>query len=132
MKLRLQEKLESMKGKTFMRNGRYHTVLSWQIKDDKLTVATDNGWLEFTIDKAEKALSEFLPVHANNQKLAITVMPKNGELQNLKEIILDNIQKVKEDKDYIKQAEAINKSIGTLINMAKLELSYIKAIKNDM
>ena len=130
--MKLQEKLESMKDKTFMRNGRYHTILSWQIKDDLLTVATDNGWLEFAIYKAEKALAEFLPVHANNQKLAITVMPRNGELQNLKEIILGNIQKVKEDKDYIKQAEAINKSISTLINMAKLELSYIKAIKNDM
>ena len=100
--------------------------------DDLLTVATDNGWLEFATGKAEKALAEFLPVHANNRSLAITVMPKNGELQNLKEIILDNIQKVKEDKDYIKQADAINKSIGTLINMAKLEISYIKAIKNDM
>ena len=76
-----------------------------------MTVATDNGWLEFELSQADKALAEFLPVHANNRQMAIVVMPKNGELQNLKNVILDNIQKVQKDKDYVKQADSINKSI---------------------
>ena len=130
--MKLKEKLEKMLGKTFMHNGRYYTVLSWQVKDEKLTVATDNGWLEFELSQADKALAEFLPVHANNRQMAIVVMPKNGELQNLKNVILDNIQKVQQDKEYIKQADSINKSISTLINMAKLEISYIKTLKNDV
>ena len=130
--MKLKEKLEKMLGKTFMHNGRYYTVLSWQVKDEKLTVATDNGWLEFELSQADKALAEFLPVHANNRQMAIVVMPKNGELQNLKNVILDNIQKVQKDKDYVKQADSINKSISTLINMAKLEISYIKTLKNDV
>ncbi|MCB0258902.1 MAG: hypothetical protein KDE62_04155 [Calditrichaeota bacterium] len=130
--MKLKEKLEKMQGKTFMHNGRYYTVLSWQVKDEKLTVATDNGWLEFELSQADKALAEFLPVHANNRQMAIVVMPKNGELQNLKNVILDNIQKVQKDKDYVKQADSINKSISTLINMAKLEISYIKTLKNDV
>jgi len=47
----------------------------------------------------------------------------------LKATLLENINKVKDDKSYISQANSINQSITTLINMAKVEISCAKLCK---
>lgn len=45
-----------------------------------------------------------------------------GEELNLKEIISDNIQKIRNDKEYISQANAINDQLKTLIDLAKTQI----------
>ena len=59
--------------------------------------------------------------------MALKILPKNGEITNLKEILIDNIKNVQKNEGFIQQANAINKSVNAVINLAKLELSFLKA-----
>jgi hypothetical protein len=45
-------------------------------------------------------------------------------------ILKDNITKVQENKDYIPQAQAINNSINTLVNITKLRIGLLKPVKS--
>lgn len=46
-------------------------------------------------------------------------------VSDLKNILMKTIDKVRDDKDYIPQANAINQSVNTIINLAKLSLQII-------
>jgi len=48
------------------------------------------------------------------------------QISDLRDIMLDNIKKVKESKDYIPQAKIITNSVNTLLNMAKLNIDLVK------
>lgn len=45
---------------------------------------------------------------------------------DLKTILMDNIQKVQVDEDYINQARSINQSVGNVIKLAKMQLDLLK------
>ena len=47
----------------------------------------------------------------------------------LRDIIMDNIQKVQQDKDYIPQAAAVNEQVKSLIDLARAEADLYRAIK---
>jgi len=125
--MNLRDKLAAMVDQTYMYKTRHHKILSFRL-DGKLTIVTDKGWIEFELEKAEKNLKEFLPVEAEPDT-SLVVLPKRSELVDLKATLLENIKKVREDKSYISQANSINQSITTLINMAKVEISCAKLCK---
>ncbi len=52
-------------------------------------------------------------------------------LSEAKEIVLDNIKKLQGEKgsDYIPQAQAINKEVHTIIDLAKTEIELVKTMK---
>ncbi|MCO6499105.1 MAG: hypothetical protein J5I47_01865 [Vicingus serpentipes] len=55
----------------------------------------------------------------------------NGAVvSNVKQILLDNIKKVQENKDYIPQAAEINNNVKSIIDLAKAEIEMVKTIKN--
>jgi len=127
----LQDRLDKMCNHTFMVNGLYHKILSYRIRNGSVTLATDNGWIELETATAEKQLREFLPVARDNQEPLHMVVHDKKTMLNLRDIVVDNIKKVQEDKEYVPQAHAINKSINTLIQMAKMEISVFKAMKEE-
>lgn len=45
---------------------------------------------------------------------------------DLKTILMDNIQKVQVDEEYINQARSINQSVGNVIKLAKMQLDLLK------
>jgi len=57
------------------------------------------------------------------------VMGATNVSSQLKGMLLDNNSKVMENKDYIPQATTICNNVNSLINLTKLELSYITAAK---
>ena len=46
----------------------------------------------------------------------------------LKDILMENIEKVKADKDYIPQAQAVKDNVDSILNLAKTEIEYLNAL----
>nr|NIS38032.1 hypothetical protein [Candidatus Saccharibacteria bacterium]NIV03483.1 hypothetical protein [Calditrichia bacterium]NIV71705.1 hypothetical protein [Calditrichia bacterium]NIV98360.1 hypothetical protein [Candidatus Saccharibacteria bacterium]NIW78644.1 hypothetical protein [Calditrichia bacterium] len=56
---KLLQKLRDMVDKTYLYNGHYHKILSFNAKNGSITIVTDKEWLEIT---SESQLKSFLPV----------------------------------------------------------------------
>ena len=128
--MKIEKELQSMVGKTYLYNTRELRVDNYRIKDDLVIVATDKEIFTWSLDDAGNHIRDFMPV--DNEGVTardLVVMPDKKQLNNLKAVIMDNIDKVKQDRNYVQQANAVNKSIGTLINVANLELQYMKMLK---
>jgi hypothetical protein len=115
-------------GKTIMYNTRTYKLQSYRIQDGVVTIVTDSIWLEFSEASMPKKVKEFLLVEDEKQ-IALQTIPKNKEMIDLKTTLMNNIKNAEKSKDYIPQALAINKSVNTIISLARLELSYLK-LKN--
>lgn len=123
----LETKLKGMIGHTYMVNGHYYKVQSYQLDTDgQLTIAADKKWFTAEADQVKKLLKQFLPVALDNREVELTLMPAKNEMRQIKNIVMDNIKKVQDDAKYIPQATAVNQSVNTLLNMAKLELQAAK------
>ena len=72
-----------------------------------------------------------MPVKNNNTEVVIydNIISKN--LTPLTETVRDSIDKLKNDGSFIKQADAINRSINTMINLAKLQLQAYSLSKKN-
>jgi hypothetical protein len=121
--------LTKMVGKTFMYNTHNYKIYGFMLLDDQVIIATDTKEISFPREEASVYINEFLPVEDELEKQALQIMPDKKQVADLKEIVLDNIKKVRADKSFVPQANAVNKSINTLISMASLELSYYKTMK---
>ncbi len=126
----LESKLKEMQNKVFMHKTNNHRILNFRINCEKVTIVTDKTWIDLDIDTAEKALQdEFLPVEAELADKSVldgAVMSFNGNGNNVFGMIQENIEKIQKDKNYIPQATAINDSVNTMVNVAKLEIQMRK------
>lgn len=92
-----------MVGGTYLYDAKYHKILSFNINDDEVMLVTDKNWFRFNGD-AERQLRKFLPCDDNQQQL---VKIDNKKIGDITEIVLDNINKIKDDKSYIPIARAL-------------------------
>jgi len=130
---RLSQYLKDMVGKTFMYETHLHRILSYEIQDGICTVVTDKKWIKFPESRGLKKLREFLEApDEEKQELALKILPKNGELTDLKKILVENIKRVQNDEKFVQQANAINKSVNAVINLGKLEISFFKAQREEL
>lgn len=123
----LVEKAQEMVGKSYLYHAHEFKILGFAMEDGEIHIFTDKRTI---IGKANHDfLNEFLPIEEEADRKALLLLPDKKQMNNLKDIILDNIQRVKENKSYIPQANSINQNINTLLNMARLELEYFKVMK---
>ena len=126
--MQLGEKLQSMVNKSWMYHTRHLKLLSFKITEDNVTLVTDKTWIEVPLKKINATLAEFLPVdEERHSELSVVLFKGNGKA-SLKDLIYENIDKIKENPEYIKSAKALNEQVKTVIEMAKLELQ-IKNLK---
>lgn len=132
--MNLKEKLDVMVGKAFLVDKEQIRVVSWAFhSDDCIQIVTDAKAFEFTMTNIHDGLSAFLPVEESE---AVThaaasgyqlVLSGNGA-KNLKDILMDNIKKVQENKDYIPQAQEVGRNVNSIIDLAKAEIDFLKTV----
>lgn len=77
--------------------------------------------------EVDKFCKDLLPVDAPETGVSIQVAEStNGMIVNLQQTLLENIERVKQDPGYIKQASTINSSVNALVGMAKLQIQMSK------
>ena len=123
MKTKVVDRLEKMKGKRFLYHAKMQTVLNYQVNKDEVIIATDFQIKTIDIEKIDEELNQFLPVQ---DSVEVSMFRKNKTIPDLADIVMSNIKKIQEDKEYIPQAKAIHDGIKTLVNMAKLDLQMQK------
>lgn len=130
MKQTLEDRIRSMVGKKFMYNANEQKILSYRIENSNLVIVTNRTWIEVPITLANKKLDEFLPVEDDEEGKALTSL-KQEDKESLIHLIQDNIQKIKSDPEYIRQAREINSQIKTLLDIVKTEIQIQKFVNKN-
>jgi hypothetical protein len=124
---KINERLDQMHGKTFMRNAQQATVLQHRVEEDIVTIVTDQGFVEFPIEDIGKELRSFLPMEGTGVQTGLTVF-QDGVFGDLKNTLMANIEILKKDKEFIQQAAAINDSAKNIIEIGKLHVQAMKLL----
>ncbi|MCL5990556.1 MAG: hypothetical protein M1419_00435 [Bacteroidetes bacterium] len=129
--MNIEKRLKYMVGKTWLYNTKNYLINDYTIIEDMILLSTNFGFVKFSVDEAQKKFTEFIPIddlpevkpgnNGNGTATSIEIYRKK-ELNTLVDRLMENIEKVKVDKDFVWQANAINKSITAITNLLKLEL----------
>lgn len=91
--------------------------------DQLIRIKTDKQDITISPLHLSDFLASLLPMSEDSAKASTTlIVQQSSEIDNLHNILKDSIQKIKEDKEYIGQAKAINNHINTMLNMVKLQM----------
>lgn len=123
--------LNTLPGKQWMYNGKNYNVLHVGEVEDKIIISTKEGILQINKQELNKELNNFLPVEAEK---AIAIKGVNNllvsqESSSIMKILNDTIKKVSSDKSYIQQAAIINKNVNSMIQLAKVQVETLKAMR---
>jgi hypothetical protein len=121
------ERLQSMVGKTWLYKKKKITILSWKQQGEDITIVTDVEWItkHFTELPLFIELFEHTEDPGNASTLQV-ISEQRHSISSLKDVLMDSIKRVQENKEYIEQAKSINNNVNTLLNMAKLEVQIMR------
>lgn len=129
------ERLESMIGNTYRYEGRRVTIEDVKIKGNIATlVVVDGENIQLSLDELlEEDLSEFKLIKENglmkNPHLVDAVLQNVSMYDKLQLTLFDTIEKIQKDRDYIPQAEAINNTLGKMIDLEKVRVTTLALLK---
>lgn len=137
MNEKLLNTLKSMKGKTFQYANQVHYITNYILDEEqeKCTIKTNLSTFDRRIENMETFLQYWKPVDKDLtlynepehwQKVSNFIEQENDRSKRLINTLEDNITKVQQNKDYIPQAEAINKTVSTIIGIEKVRLGMLK------
>lgn len=119
---------EQMIGKTYMYNAKEYIIEGASYSGDYMFVDTNKKVFRFHKDEVQKKASQFLPI--DNTKPAkqapAGIAPQISSLKTVTESLIECIEIVKRDPNYIKQANSINSTIKTITQVMRLELDMMK------
>jgi len=122
----IESKLNKAIGKTITIQSKTGRLIRWEAKERTLRLVLDNQDINILSSDVDQAMETFqvveLPSVVNQTSLISTV---NHDLKN---ILMDSINKVRENKDYIPQAQEVNNNVKSIIDLAKAEIEYMKVI----
>ena len=123
-------------GKTWLYKGKEYLIQNYQPKGEIHYVVSAQKWFEFSSDELACFLQDILPVEdepADHSLAIITpqdehglVRPNSGSsnvMAYLKGILVEDIERVREDPAYVEQAKTSSNNVKRLIDIARLELS---------
>lgn len=124
--------LEEMLGKTWMVNTMQHRFMELQPGEaGKIVLVTDRKRIEFRCQAEVKFfVKDALPVDPSAPALPAPVVT-NDVMAQLKGVLMENIERVRNDKTYIPQAQSIAKQVNTLVQLSQLELELRRVMKNE-
>ena len=133
-KFKIETTLDNMRGKLFSYNLKEHRILRFKITEERVWIVTDLDDFNILHSEAKDLLENFLPIDekdpflpsAPQKQVALPQTSISENAAKLSEIIMGNIEKVKEDAGFIPQANAINDQLKSLIELGKAEVEGLK------
>lgn len=132
----IKQTLDAMRGHKYKYGGKIHTLKGYNIYEDRdmISVETNLKIYERSLEAAMVFLDQFEPIAETGMEVMpasdalLPVMQINSSvIKDLKDVLMDNIKKVKENKEYIPQATAVKLSVDSIIDLAKIEVAYMEA-----
>lgn len=137
----MQQKLNLLIDKKFNYKDKIITITKWKRVGTTYVVFTDKQTYNFFENEIDLFIEQLQPLRVKlkegvleKRQLELKKMEVQQTYSNIEEkeeqdlsiILLDTIQKVQKDKDYIGQANAICNVVSQMINIKKLELQINK------
>lgn len=124
-----------MPGKSFIYEGKHLQVIKHEFANERCLVHTTEGTIDFAWVDAGSALKRFQAVaeedvQDQNNAMALYNGSRNM-VTELQQIMMDNINKIKEDPAYVQQGKVINNSVNTMLHMVNLQLKVLKAQREE-
>ena len=137
----MQERLDLLIDKKFNYKDKIITITKWKRVGTTYVVFTDKQTYNFFENEIDLFIEQLQPLRVKlkegvleKRQLELKKMEVQQTYSNIEEkeeqdlsiILLDTIQKVQKDKDYIGQANAICNVVSQMTNIKKLELQINK------
>ncbi|OQP65460.1 hypothetical protein A3860_17500 [Niastella vici] len=133
----ITDTLEAIKSKTFQYGTNIYYVLDYKIDEikERFIIKTNICSFERPFESIEEFLKYWKPVtniislKSNpdaEQQVALFMEQENSFIGDVISILKDNITKVQENKEYIQQAQTINKSINAMVSIINIRLGMLK------
>lgn len=141
--IKLQKLIES--GETMMYRGKTAIVKSYELKHGTYEILVELDKKPTIFSKASEEnislwLSNLMPVTVENEEavsvvtiqqpsdtMHLDVFTENKkQMKTLSQILLEDIQKVRDDPKYVAQAKQICNSVNTIVNITKLQILMVK------
>ncbi|MCL5031265.1 MAG: HNH endonuclease [Bacteroidetes bacterium] len=125
-----KNKLLQMIGSSYMYKARTHKIIATRIKEESVFISTDLDLIELNINDCEKIIhNDFLPAESGSPQETESAPVLYQEIKSAGLItdLKSNIDQLKQDPSYIKQAMAINSTVKTMLDIVKTELQIKKA-----
>lgn len=115
-----------MLGKSFIYNQNNITLDDYEVDEDGVHVVASGKKLFLPTGELDNFIKKCLPVE---NAVEVFSSQEINIMSTLQQTLLANIEKLKTDPGYVKQATAINNQINTIINMTALQLKVRTKLK---
>ncbi len=133
----LENRLHEMTGKKYLYMNEEHLVKEVKIVDKTMLIITDQKQIVVPISEKAEFFENFIDM--SDSSTAVVNHEEEGTEKilktyksttfGIKSVLLDALDKLAEDPNYIKQAQAINQTTKVLLDVFKTELQIAKSIK---
>jgi hypothetical protein len=123
------QKISEMVGRSYMYKKEVYKITGFIPEDQKVRIKTNREDIVLLDDSLHHTLGMFLEVEEEeSERLPATKQQTQmqGTLMELNNILLDNIKRVQDNKEYVQQAGAVNKSVTNITNLIKTQLEFEK------
>lgn len=126
-------RLKMMIGNVYTYEGGRMTVHD-VVQDDKFGILkTDTGDIKISLKDIDEELNYFKLLNSNglvnNPALMDVVLQSNNVYAQLQSTLLSTIEKIENDKEYIPQAQAVNETMKSIIDLEKVKVQTLQLLK---
>jgi hypothetical protein len=128
----MQQKLDLLIDKKFNYKDKIITIKKWKKVGVSYVIFTDKQTYNFYLSELQLFIDELVDYIEKPKKQFILENTPNTpntlseKSTDLSEILLDTIDKIQKDKNYIGQANAICNVVSQMINIKKLEIQLVR------
>jgi len=127
------DRLKMMIGNVYNYEGGKMTVHNVEESGNFGVLKTDTGDVRISLENIDEELSFFELKSSNglvkNPALMDVVLQSNNIYNQIQTTLLSTIEKIENDKNYIPQAQSINDTIKTLIDLEKVKVQTLQLLK---
>ena len=128
------DRLRAMIGNVYRYEGVGKMTVHDVVESEKFGILkTDSGDIRVSLEDIDEELGFFTLLNSNglvkNPTLLDMVVQSNSMYTTLQTTLLDTIQKIENDKEYIPKAEAINETVKSIIDLEKVKVQTLQLLK---
>lgn len=126
----LEAVLDGLKNKNIKHFGKPKgRLVRWEIKEKTLKIVTDQTDILILVSDIDQHIND---IEVTEDELMVPQPLQTSMIsrvnKNLQDILMENINNVKNKKDYLPQAQEINANVKSMIELAKAEIEYMKTL----
>jgi hypothetical protein len=120
-------KIAQMVGNTYLYKKENYTIKGFIPEEQTVRILTDKQDIVLLADGLHHTLTLFLEVEQEETGLVSSEQHQvRTTIKDLHAILMENINQVRGNKEYVQQAGVVNKSVTNITNLIKAEMEFMK------